>query len=40
MNNKVRNLKNQIDQTDKEIDAMIYELYRLTHEEINIVENS
>jgi type I restriction-modification system DNA methylase subunit len=33
-------LKTQIDQTDKEIDLMVYELYGLTQEEIQIVENS
>jgi len=33
-------LKTQIDQTDKEIDRMVYELYGLTDEEIQIVENS
>jgi hypothetical protein len=33
-------LKTQIKQTDKEIDAMVYELYGLTEEEIQIVENS
>ena len=33
-------LKSQIDQTDKEIDRMVYELYGLTDEEIHIVENS
>jgi type I restriction-modification system DNA methylase subunit len=33
-------LKTQIDQTDKEIDKMVYELYGLTEEEIQIVENS
>ena len=33
-------LKTQIDQTDKEIDRMVYELYGLTQEEIQIVENS
>ncbi len=33
-------LKTQIDQTDKEIDKMVYELYELTPEEIEIVENS
>lgn len=33
-------LKSQIDQTDKEIDKMVYELYGLTQEEIQIVENS
>lgn len=33
-------LKSQIDRTDKEIDRMVYELYGLTEEEIQIVENS
>jgi hypothetical protein len=33
-------LKTQIDQTDKEIDKMVYELYGLTQEEIQIVENN
>jgi len=33
-------LKIQIDTTDKEIDQMVYELYGLTKEEIEIVENS
>jgi hypothetical protein len=33
-------LKSQIDQTDKEIDKMVYELYGLTEEEIQIVEGS
>ena len=33
-------IKSQIDQTDKEIDQMVYELYGLTGEEIEIVENS
>lgn len=37
---KVLDLKTQIDQTDKEIDRMVYELYGLTEEEIQIVENS
>jgi hypothetical protein len=37
---KVFELKTQIDQTDKEIDRMVYELYGLTEEEIQIVENS
>jgi hypothetical protein len=37
---KVLELKSQIDQTDKEIDRMVYELYELTEEEIQIVENS
>ena len=33
-------LKTQIDTTDKEIDKMVYELYGLTKEEIETVENS
>jgi type I restriction-modification system DNA methylase subunit len=33
-------LKIQIDQTDKEIDKLVYELYGLTEEEIQIVENN
>ena len=33
-------LKSEIDKTDKEIDQMVYELYGLTKEEIQIVENS
>ncbi|QMU65785.1 MAG: hypothetical protein GKR88_16900 [Flavobacteriaceae bacterium] len=33
-------LKTQIDTTDKEIDQMVYELYGLIEEEIEIVENS
>jgi hypothetical protein len=33
-------LKTQIDQTDKEIDSMVYELYGLTQDEIQIVENN
>ena len=37
---KAMELKTQIDQTDKEIDQMVYELYGLTDEEIEIVENS
>ena len=32
--------KNQIIATDKQIDAMVYELYGLSNEEIEIVENS
>ena len=38
--NLVFNLKTQIDQTDREIDRMVYELYELTEEEIQIVEES
>lgn len=37
---KALDLKTQIDQTDKEIDRMVYALYGLTEEEIQIVENS
>jgi hypothetical protein len=37
---KALDLKTQIDQTDKEIDKMVYALYGLTEEEIQIVENS
>ena len=32
--------KLQIDQADKEIDRMVYDLYGLTEDEIQIVENS
>lgn len=37
---KAQALQTQIDQTDKEIDQMVYELHDLTDEEIKIVENS
>ena len=37
---KAISIKSQIDQTDKEIDQLVYELYGLTEEEIEIVENS
>lgn len=37
---KAVELQLQIDQTDREIDQMVYELYGLTEEEIEIVENS
>jgi hypothetical protein len=37
---KAVELKTQIDQTDAEIDQMVYELYGLSEEEIEIVENS
>jgi len=33
-------LQNQINQTDTEIDQMVYQLYGLTDEEIKIVEES
>ncbi|WP_028873139.1 Eco57I restriction-modification methylase domain-containing protein [Psychroserpens burtonensis] len=36
---KANELQTQINQTDAEIDAMVYELYDLTNEEITIVEN-
>ena len=36
----VRNLEKQIAQVDAEIDQRVYELYRLTDEEIKIVERS
>ena len=37
---KVNTIKTQIETTDKEIDSMVYELYGLSKEEIEIVENS
>jgi type I restriction-modification system DNA methylase subunit len=37
---KLNIIKEQIEITDKEIDSMVYELYGLTKEEIEIVENS
>lgn len=37
---KAEDLKTEIDKTDKEIDQMVYELYGLTQEEIEIVENA
>lgn len=37
---KVNAIKKQIETTDKEIDKMVYELYGLTKEEIEIVEKS
>ena len=35
---KALELKAEIDNTDKEIDLMVYELYELMDEEIKIVE--
>jgi len=35
---EINNLQNEINQTDKAIDQMVYELYGLTEEEIGIVE--
>ena len=37
---KALELKTQINQTDKEIDQMVYALYELTEDEIRIVEAS
>lgn len=37
---EAQELKAEIDQTDKEIDQLVYKLYDLTAEEIEIVENS
>jgi REP element-mobilizing transposase RayT/type I restriction-modification system DNA methylase subunit len=37
---KVQAIKAEIDKTDKEIDAMVYQLYELTDEEIKIVEGN
>lgn len=37
---KAQALQTQINQTDAEIDAMVYELYGLTEDEIKIVEQS
>ena len=37
---EAQTLQAEIDKTDKEIDKMVYELYGLTKEEIQIVENS
>lgn len=37
---KATTIKSQIETTDKEIDTMVYELYGLSEEEIEIVENN
>ncbi|MDA3893200.1 MAG: N-6 DNA methylase [Salinivirgaceae bacterium] len=37
---EAQTLKAEIDKTDKEIDQMVYELYDLTEDEIEIVENA
>src|SRR5690606_38685485 len=37
---KAQALQNQISQTEREIDQMVYDLYGLTEEERDIVENS
>ena len=36
----IKKYLSQITKTDKEIDAMVYELYDLTDEEIAIIENN
>ena len=33
-------VKNEIEMTDKEIDRMVYELYGLSEEEVNIIERN
>lgn len=38
--NSKRNIQRQIDATDKQIDKLVYELYSLTNNEIEIIENS
>jgi hypothetical protein len=37
---KANSIQQIITQTDKEIDTMVYKLYELTEEEINIIENN
>jgi hypothetical protein len=37
---KAQTLKAEIDKTDREIDRMVYELYGLTEEEVEILEGS
>jgi hypothetical protein len=37
---EINNLQTEINQTDKAIDQMVYELYGLTEEEIGIIEHS
>ena len=37
---EAQTLKTEIDKTDREIDQMVYDLYDLTEEEIQIVENN
>jgi len=36
---KASDLKSKINQTDKEIDQLVYALYELTEDEIKIVES-
>jgi uncharacterized protein YaaN involved in tellurite resistance len=38
--NKINSLLQQIKETDSEIDQMVYDLYGLTNEEIEIIEDS
>tara|TARA_B110000902_G_scaffold226477_1_gene265154 strand:+ start:186 stop:296 length:111 start_codon:yes stop_codon:yes gene_type:complete len=33
-------IKNSIEKTDKEIDTMVYQLYNLTDDEIEIIEST
>jgi hypothetical protein len=40
MKSKANEIKSNIEQTDKVIDQMVYALYGLTEEEIEIVERS
>ena len=37
---KIRPLLQEIEETDNEIDQMVYELYGLTEDEIRIIEDS
>ena len=37
---KAEKVKNEIEMTDKEIDKMVYELYGLSEEEVNIIERN
>jgi hypothetical protein len=37
---RVRGMERQIKQVDEEIDGRVYELYRLTEEEIKVVESA
>lgn len=37
---KIQDLKSQIESTENEIDKMVYELYGLSEEEIEIIKNS
>ena len=37
---KALEIKNSIEKTDKEIDTMVYQLYNLTDDEIEIIEST